>query len=185
MGYNIRQFPAGKYVSPRNGNKDILGFKTLIIPSKESIKKHQESIKNTIKKHKNSAQAKLIMKLNPIIIGWCNYFQFSDAQTTHILSSQDNLIYQKLRAWGRCRCGNSYKAHKKYFIKIGKRNWIFATREGEANPLRLLFHSNFGSSSTEYVKVKGDRSPIQRQASLLSVPEWVKTPKCLILKLSS
>ena len=185
LGYNIRQYPAGKYVSPRNGNKDILGFKTLIIPSKESIKKHQESIKNTIKKHKNSAQAKLIMELNPIIIGWCNYFQFSDAQTTHILSSQDNLVYQKLRAWGRYRCGNLNKAHKKYFIKIGKRNWIFATREGDANPLRLLFHSNFGSSSTEYVKVKGDRSPIQRQASLLSVPEWVKAQKCLILKLSS
>ena len=159
LGYNIRQYPAGKYVSPRNGNKDILGFKTLIIPTKESIKKHQKKIRDTIRKHKNSAQAKLIMELNPIIRGWCNYFQFSDAQTAHILSSQDNLIYQKLRAWGKYRCGNLNKAHKKYYTKIGKRNWIFATREGDANPLRLLFHSDTSSSSTEYVKVKGEESP--------------------------
>ena len=159
LGYNIRQYPAGKYVSPRNGNKDILGFKTLIIPSKESIKKHQIEIRNTIKKHKNSAQAKLIMELNPIIRGWCNYFKFSDAQTAHILSSQNNLVYQKLRAWGRYRCGNLNKAHKKYFTKIGKRNWIFATREGDANPFRLLNHSDFGSSSNDYEKVKGEYSP--------------------------
>ena len=39
------------------------------------------------------------------------------------------------------------------------RNSLFATREGEANPLRLFFHSDFGSNSTDYVKVKGDKSP--------------------------
>ena len=99
------------------------------------------------------------MELNPIIRGWCNYFQFSDAQTAQILTSQDYLVYQKLRAWGRHRCGNLKDAHKKYFTKIGKRNWIFATREGDANPLRLLFHSDTSSSSTEYVKVKGEYSP--------------------------
>ena len=53
LGYNIRQYPAGKYVSARNGNKDILGFKTLIIPSTESKKNHQKKIRETIKKHKN------------------------------------------------------------------------------------------------------------------------------------
>ena len=99
------------------------------------------------------------MELNPIIRGWCNYFQFSDAQTAQILTSQDYLVYQKLRVWGRHRCGNLKDAHKKYFTKIGKRNWIFATREGDANPLRLLFHSDTSSSSTEYVKVKGEYSP--------------------------
>ncbi|MGL5795929.1 MAG: HNH endonuclease, partial [Waterburya sp.] len=43
--------------------------------------------------------------------------------------------------------------------KIGKRDWIFATREGDANPFRLLLHSDFESSSNNYVKVKGDKSP--------------------------
>ena len=48
---------------------------------------------------------------------------------------------------------------KKYFTKIGNKNWIFATKDGNANPFRLLLHRDFGSSSTDYVKVKGDKSP--------------------------
>lgn len=159
LGYNIRQFPAGKYNSARNGNRDILGFYTLITPSKESCKRHQESIRNIIRKHKNSPQALLIKELNPVIRGWCNYYKFSDAQSVQELSKQDYLVYEKLRAWGRYRCGNLKDARKNYYTKIGNRDWIFATRKGDANPLRLLFHSDFGSNSTEYVKVKGDKSP--------------------------
>ena len=159
LGFNIRQFPAGKYVSARNRYKGALGFRTIITPSKESCNKHQKSISNIIKKHKNSSQAQLILELNPVIRGWCNYFKFSDAQGKNILPKQDHLIINKLRAWGRYRCGNLQDARQKYFVKIGNRNWIFATREGNANPLRLLLHSNFGSSSNDYVKVKGDKSP--------------------------
>lgn len=159
LGYNIRQHPAGKYVSAHKTNGDILGFKTFINPSQESCKKHQENIRKVIKKHKHSPQALLIKELNPVIRGWCNYYHFSDAQTTGKLSNQDHLVTEKLRAWGRYRCKDTKTAISKYFTKIGKRNWIFATREGDANPLRLLIHDKFGSSSTKYVKVKGDKSP--------------------------
>ena len=159
LGYNIRQYPAGKHVSTKSKYKGALGFKTFITPSKESEKRHQESIKIAIKKHKHSAQAKLIMELNPIIRGWCNYFKFSDAQSTHIFSSQDHWVYQKLRAWGKYRCRKLKDANKRYYTKIGKVNWIFATKKEDANPLWLLLHSSFNSSSKEYVKVKGDKSP--------------------------
>jgi len=159
LGYNIRQFPAGKYVSSRNRYIGALGFNTFIIPSKDACKRHQARIREIIRKHKNSPQAQLIIELNPVIRGWCNYYKFSDASGRNVLSKQDHLVFKKLRAWGRHRCGNLKDARKKYFTKIGKRNWIFATREGNTNPLRLLFHSDFGSSSTNYVKVKGDKSP--------------------------
>ena len=164
LGYNIRQFPAGKYKSATKGsktygNKELIGFKTLMTPSKDSCKSHQEKIKSIIRKHKSSSQAQLILELNPVIRGWCNYYKFSDAQTRGILTQQDHLVFQKLRAWGRYRCGNLKDARKKYYTKIGNRNWIFATREGNANPLRLLLHSSFGSSSNDYIKVKGDKSP--------------------------
>ena len=164
LGYNIRQFPTGKYNSAIKGSKtygntETIGFKTLITPSKNSCKRHQEKIGSIIRKHKSSPQAQLIIELNPVIRGWCNYFKFSDAQTVKELSKQDYLVYKKLRAWGRYRCGNLKDSHEKYYTKIGNRNWIFATRKGDANPLRLLFHSDFGSSSNDYVKVKGDKSP--------------------------
>ncbi len=159
LGYNIRQFPAGKYVSAKNSNKDILGFNTFITPSKNACKEHQGDIRRIIRKHKNSPQALLIKELNPVIRGWCNYYQFSDAQSVKDFSRQDHLVNKKLRAWGKYRCGNLKDARKKYYTKIGNRDWIFANREGDANPLRLLFHSNFGSNSTKYVKVKGGASP--------------------------
>ena len=159
LGYNIRQFPAGKYVSPRNTKKDVIGFNTFITPSKDALKKHQSRIKKVIRKHKSSSQALLISELNPVIRGWCNYYKFSDSQTINIFKKQDNLVYLKLRAWGRYRCGSTKKFIQNYFTRVGNRSWIFATRKGDANPLRLLLHRDFESSSTNYVKVKGEKSP--------------------------
>jgi len=92
LGFNIRQFPAGKYVSARNRYKGALGFRTIITPSKESCNKHQKSISNIIKKHKNSSQAQLILELNPVIRGWCNYFKVSDAQGKNIKMPDKNIL---------------------------------------------------------------------------------------------
>ena len=186
LGYNIRQFPAGKYVSARNSHKNILGFNTLIAPSKKACKKHQEDIRRIIRKHKHSPQALLIKELNPVIRGWCNYYQFSDATSVKEFSRQDHLVNKKLRAWGRYRCGNLKDARKKYYTKIGNRDWIFAARKGEAKPFRLLFHTDFGSSSTQYVKVKGDKSPYDGNLVYWSTrmgknPE-MPTSKAILLK---
>ena len=160
LGYHIRQFPVGKYRSSTHpSTKEKLGFRTLIAPSKDACKKHQLELKRVVDKHKHSHQALLIKELNPIIRGWSNYYQFSDAQTTGELTRQDYLLFQKLRAWSRHRTGDWYKARKKYWTRIGNKNWVFATRTGKANPLRLLTHAEFGSSSTKYVKVKGEDSP--------------------------
>lgn len=158
LGYNIRQFPTGKYKSPKHPHGFLLGFRTLITPSKESCRKHQENIRKVVREHKKSPQAVLISKLNPIIRGWCNYYKFSDANTMKVFSKQDFLVMQKLRAWGINRCGNYSKAYKKYLHRIDNRIY-FATGNESSSPLRLLFHDTFSSSSTEYVKVKGDKSP--------------------------
>jgi len=160
LGYHIQQFPIGKYRSAKHPTyKTPLGFKTLITPSKAACKKHQRTLKDVFKKHKYSHQALLIKELNPIIRGWVNFYSFSDAQTTGEFARQDYLLFQKLRAWGRHKCGNLKEAVDKYWIKIGNNNWVFATRAGKANPLRLLEHKEFSSSSTNYVKVKGGVSP--------------------------
>ena len=159
LGYTIRQFSVGKHKSAKNGHKDLLGFNTLIVPSKQACKKHQESIRKTVKKHKYSSQADLINELNPIIRGWCNYYRYSDANTVGSFVRQNFSVYQKLRAWGRHRCKSLKSSLNKYWHSIGNRKWVFSTKEGNANNLRLLFHSSFSSSSTDYVKVKADKSP--------------------------
>ncbi len=160
LGHHIQQFPVGKYSSAVHPTtKKSLGFRTLITPSKEACKKHQREIKDVIKQYKNAPQAVLILKLNPVIRGWVNYYSNSDASTVGELARQDHLIFQKLRAWGRRKTGSNNKARKKYWKKIGNNNWVFATRSEDANLLRLLKHSEFECSNNDYVKVKGKDSP--------------------------
>ena len=160
LGHHIRQYPAGQHRSSLSTKGKILGFNTLITPNKKSSKAHQEKIGRIIKKHRSSPQSALIKDLNPVIRGWTSFYTNSDAQTVGELSKQDNLTYLKLRCWARRRCKNSAsKGHKLYWHKEGDRTWVFSTREEGANPLRLLRHSDFSCSSTDYVKVKGDKSP--------------------------
>ncbi len=159
LSHHIQQYPAGKYRSNKNAEGRILGFNTLITPSKKASKVHQEQVGRIIRKHRSSPQAALIKDLNPVIRGWTSYFTNSDAQTVGELSKQDRLTYLKLRRWAKRRCGNISDGHTKYWTSIDDNNWVFATRSGEANPLRLLLHRESSSSSTDYVKVKGDKSP--------------------------
>ena len=159
LGHHIQQFPAGKYHCSRDGHGKLLGFITLITPTKKASKVHQEKIKSVILKHRSSPQAALIQDLNPIIKGWANYYSNSDIKTVGESSKQDNLTYLKLRRWAKRRCKNKISiGHKKYWHSYGGSNWVFSTREG-SNPLRLQLHRDVTCSSTDYVKVKGDKSP--------------------------
>lgn len=161
LGHHIQQYPVGKYRSRKNAYGKILGFKTLITPSLKASKVHQEEIRRVIKKHRSSPQAVLIKDLNPIIRGWTSYYKASDVSSVGELPRQDHLTYLKLRKWARCRIRNksAHTGRKLYWRSEGGKNWVFATKEGKANSLRLLQHSEFSSSSNDYVKVKGDKSP--------------------------
>jgi RNA-directed DNA polymerase len=104
LGFTIRQFPLGKNQSGKKTNGKTLGFKTLIIPSKEKVKTHNLKIGQTIHKHKSSPQATLIKELNPIIRGWTNYY--ATVVSKEIFSICDNIVYQQLRRW-------AYRRHPK------------------------------------------------------------------------
>ena len=159
LGHHIQQFPAGKYQCSRDTHGRPLGFISLITPTKKASKGHQEKIKSVILKHRSSPQSALIKDLNPIIKGWSNYYSNSDIKTVGESARQDNLTYLKLRRWAKRRCKNKISiGHKKYWHSHGGSSWVFSTREG-ANPLRLHFHRDVACSSSNYVKVKGDKSP--------------------------
>ncbi|WP_293248878.1 MULTISPECIES: group II intron maturase-specific domain-containing protein [unclassified Microcoleus] len=186
LGHHIQQYRVGKYQSAKNAQGRILGFRTLITPSKEASKVHQEEIGKLIRKHRSSPQAKLIKDLNPVIRGWTSYYSNSDAQTVGELSKQDYLTYLKLRRWAKRRCGNINDGHIKYWLSTDGKNWVFATKEGKANPLRLFSHSEFSSSSTSYVKVKGDKSPFDGDtvywSSRLGIHPEMPSRKAKLLK---
>lgn len=158
LGFNIRQFPVGKYHTGKTtkGNRP-LGFKTIITPSKDKLKVHYDKLAEVIEAHKTAPQAALISRINPIIKGWANYY--STVISSEAYSDLDNLIYLKLNAWAKRRHPNKSARWvvKKYWQTIDGANWVFATRSEGTNPMRLLKHS--ATEIKRHVKVKGESSP--------------------------
>ena len=155
LGFNIRQFPVGKYQSGKSRG-GLLGFKTIITPSKESQKRHYRKVAEVINKSRGLNQTTLIKKLNPIIRGWCNYF--STVVSQKIFERLWHLVVWKLLKWGRHRHRNKGRGwiRLKYFKTVEGNNWVFATREGK-NPHSLIQHSS--TEIKRYVKVKEMASP--------------------------
>lgn len=157
LGFNVKQYPVGKYLSGKNGNKELLGHKTLIKPSKEAVKRHYRKLCEVIDKHKGQKQEVLIKRLNPIIRGWCNYY--STSVSKEIFTKLDSLLYWKLTKWGIKRHSNKTGKFvaSKYFHRVGENNWTFAAKMRSGKLLPLLFH--VGTPIVRHIKVKGNISP--------------------------
>ncbi|MDJ0536279.1 MAG: group II intron reverse transcriptase/maturase [Xenococcaceae cyanobacterium MO_207.B15] len=97
LGYNIRQYKVGKHQSGKNTNGELLGFKTIIKPSDDSVKKHYNTLSETIKRFNAAPQTALIKELNSIIRGWCNYFK--TVCSKEIFSKISHLTHLRLRTW--------------------------------------------------------------------------------------
>ncbi|HEY9692863.1 MAG TPA: group II intron reverse transcriptase/maturase [Oculatellaceae cyanobacterium] len=171
LGFNIRQYPVGKYNTGCNGNGKPLGFKTLIKPSREKIKVHYDRIAEVIEQHKTASQTALIAHLNPIIRGWANYYRTFISKET--FSALKSLVYNKLQSWAKRRHPNKSGewVAKKYWQTIGGDNWVFATRQLGKKPLRLLKHTE--TEIIRHVKVKGDASPYDGNLIYWARPELV------------
>jgi RNA-directed DNA polymerase len=156
LGFHVQQFPVGKHTTGKDTKGNLLGFKTIITPSKVKCKNHYNRIKEIVTTHKGSSQKRLIEKLNPIIRGWGNYY--STVSSKKAFGKMDAQIYTLLESWAKHRHRNKGKQwlSNKYWKTCGGDDWVFATRDGE-NPIRLHKHSNIKIRS--YVKVKGESSP--------------------------
>lgn len=152
LGFNIRQFPVGKYNSGKNTQGEQLGFKTLIRPSKESVKRQYDKISETIRSQNSAPQSSLIRKLNPIIRGWTNYYK--SVASTDTFSKMDNLTYLRIRRWADRRHPNKGKTwvSRKYWKTIGLKNWAFGDMD-----YTLIEHSK--TAITRHIKVKRNKSP--------------------------
>ncbi len=185
LGFHIQSYKVGYHSSIRLSTGKRPGIRTLITPTKEAYKKHQNSLKETIKNKKIKGQAELIGKLNPIIRGWMNYYKTSDISTVGGHSNQDNDLYHKLRSWSRRRCKADWKrAYEKYWNNVtikGRKVKRFSTREGKSG-LYLIKHTDTFCSN-KYVKVKGNASPYDGNLSYWAI-RMGKHPEMNSLKAS-
>ena len=167
LGFNVRQYKVGKYTSGKNPKGDLLGYKTLIKPSKKSIKTHYLKLAEIINSSKSLKQERLIGRLNPVIKGWCNYYSKVISSVT--FEKLDALITWKLGKWAVKRHRNKGKKwlKSKYFQResiynkeentLSSKDWIFATTKDGVINSRIYYHSN--TKSTRHVIVKGESSP--------------------------
>ena len=156
LGFNIRQYKVGKYHSGKKSNGELLGFKTIIKPSDESVKRHYQKISETVKRLNAAPQIKLIKELNPIIRGWCNYFK--TVCSKEIFTGLYRLTHIRIRRWADRRHPNKNKhwVGYKYWTRIGNDNWVFGCKFND-NIVELIKHSK--TAIKRHIKVKGEASP--------------------------
>ena len=151
LGFEIRQYRVGKTRTAYNSNRQPLGFKTIIKPSKANVQRHIRTLAAVIDQHQQAPQAALIAQLNPKIKGWANYY--ATVCSKKILHAVDCWLFQKLWAWARRRHpkkGKRWRARKYWGSQHGR--WIFA-----AGSLKL--HKASKTPIRRHTKVRGSRSP--------------------------
>jgi RNA-directed DNA polymerase len=147
---------------------DFLGFnirkyneKLLIKPSKASIKRFLNDIREFIGGSVGWATRELIRQLNLKIRGWCNYYRHVVSKKT--FSKVDHSIIKALMHWLKRRHPEktAYWHTAKYFRQEGNRRWIFFTKvlakEGTIQTLDLFRASSV--PIVRHIKIKCEATP--------------------------
>jgi RNA-directed DNA polymerase len=154
LGFTIRLFPCGKSQAVRDFRGKPTTFSPAIKPSKTSVQRHLQALREVIDRHRGSSQIALIAALNPIIRGWCNYHAIGVISRT--FSGIGHRLFRMLFAWARRR--HPQKRKRWVFHKYWQRNeggaWEFCPA---GLPYKLYKHES--TSTNRHVKVQGDRSP--------------------------
>jgi len=155
LGFSVRQFPKGKTKTGKDTHGRPLGFKTLIKPSKEAMKRHITETKNRIRKLRGGTQETLIRALNPVIRGWANYYRTVVAK--EVYTKCDSILYYQLIQWAQWRHLGQTKGWiaRAYWHQIEGQKWVFTTPDKKTT---IRSHS-MTKVIHPYEKVKGNASP--------------------------
>lgn len=151
LSFHVQQHPVGRSHTGKDPQQRPLGFKTIITPSKDATKRHQEALSQIVRHGRAAPQEALISALNLCIRGWVNYFATRNATQTFQLMS--HLTYLKLRRWAKRRHPRKsaqWIARRYWHPDAG--SWTFATPQG----LRLTKHNQ--KHIRPHIKVAGRRS---------------------------
>lgn len=149
LGFNIRHYKSTLTKS---------GWKVLIKPSKKSVQKLQEKLREEWRKLQGSSNVQGILKrLNPSIRGWANYFR--TAVASHTFYSLDHWMWQRQVRYTKRKHPNKpwYWKKSRYWGKLNPASedtWVFGDKETGRYLLK------FGWFKIErHILVKGTASP--------------------------
>ena len=144
LGFNFRSYRDKKSHIHKTKTLQVTPkkFVSIIKPSKESIKVHQATLSKIIRKNgKSITQEDLICKLNPVIMGFANYYHKSSCWSDQC-AKLDQLIYLKLRRWAlrrHPRKGGRWVKDRYWWDNRPGHKWEFKTKDG----VELLKYSNY------------------------------------------
>ena len=144
--------------------------RTKIYPSRLSQARLLLKVRKIVINNRNASSYNLINLLRPVIMGWANYFRFSECSS--IFNKLTHLIFQKLRAWvfrrdtrnGKKEVKQRYfPSNKSYFFDDSKHqdNWVLHGKQlGKSGISKenWLPHLSW-VKSRKWVKIRGDYSP--------------------------
>lgn len=155
LGFHVRQFPVGKMHTGKVANGSgaiLLGFKTIITPSKDALARHLHAVGEVIYQNRSAPQPALVGRLNPLITGWTRYFATVCSKDTFAKAA--HLTFCKLWRWAKRR--HPHKSRRWVAQRYWRRNqghWNFAPADGP----RLLRHDR--RPIRRHIKVQHTRSP--------------------------
>ncbi|NWF65967.1 MAG: hypothetical protein HXX81_00695 [Campylobacterales bacterium] len=87
----------------------------IVKPTKDGIKSFKSKIKQMFKKYNSSPLSLLILKLNPLLRGWANYYRFVNSKV--IFGKIDEFIWRKSLNWMKRvhQRRKTLKYYKQYF----------------------------------------------------------------------
>ena len=151
LGFHVRQFQAGRNRSARRPDGTVLGFKTIIQPSKETCERHYRKISSLVEASLFMPQAQLIGKLNSLIRGWTRYY--STVSSKNAFRRLAGLTFYRLWRWAKRRhqrTSGKWIANKYWHRDQG--SWKFAAPDGT-----ILFQ-HFEMPIYRHTKIRGTKS---------------------------
>ncbi len=152
LGFTIRQHPVGKHHSGVSQKGTLLGFKTLITPSRAKVKRHLDALGEVIHRMATHPQEELTGALNAKIQGWTHYYR--TVVSSQVFSHADNQVHAKLWRWAQRRHprkGGHWRK-RRYWSRRGNAAWVFGNERSY-----LLRHDQ--TKIVRHIKVRGDKSP--------------------------
>jgi RNA-directed DNA polymerase len=165
-GFNFLGF---QVILVRKGRATGHKYKVKIVPTKANCLRLLNKIKKVIKRGKAWSSYDLIRVLQPIIIGWANYYRFCECKDT--FRKLQYAIFGMLRAWvfRRDTRNGRLKVKEKYFpsgktyhfqSRSYKDNWILNGQTVKDKKKLTNFLPQISwIKSAKHVKVKEDKSP--------------------------
>ncbi len=163
------KFLGFKIILIKRGKQINQPYKVKITPSKDTCLRFLDKIRNVIKKAKAFSSYDLIRILRPIMLGWANYYRFSECKET--FHKLNYMIFGMLRAWvfrkdtrnGRLKIKQKYFPSGRTYIFQGrtyKDNWVFCGKSKKNNKIVENFLPQlFWVQSSKFVKIISNKSP--------------------------